>query len=192
MRRPIPVVARVPREPVPNYKRQAALGQHPTWEPGMEEDAAFEQMVKIPAFYPIIIELGGEDGDNQPGSVPLRPEPFVCRRITWATTGDTPTYSTGIQSGSIQGRAVEISFGDEFVDFLGDRSTLIAALFGDSQGYLDIPRGILFQGRQTLRCRLNRLFWPDTQIEPATTRWDIVFHGIALLPAGVQQSGSAR
>lgn len=188
----IPVVALRPEEPTVDYKAQEGLGQHPRWEPGLESNVAFDKFVKLPAFYTITINLGGDPGSNLGGSVPIRPEPLVIRRITFACTGDTPVFTSGLFSGSVQGRSVEITWGDEFVSFLGDIPCLMSALFGDSQGYLDIPRGILIQGRQTLKCKLNRILWPDLEIEPAVTRFDICFQGIALLPPGQQESGTPR
>lgn len=148
----------------------------------------------IPAFYTVSIDLAAADGSQQSGSVQLRPEPFVCKRITWATTGDSPKLvgpSNG--SGSIQGRSVDVTWADEFTQFLGARSCLLSALFGDSQGYLDFPKPILFQGKQSLSVTLRRIFWPaDTDDFPAATvRFDFNFQGLSVLPAGVNQSGSA-
>ena len=78
------------------------------------------------------------------------------------------------------------------VGVFGDRPALVSAAFGDSQGYLDLPRrGILFQGKQSLAISLRRLIWPDPEIEPDATRWDFTFQGFGLLPKGVNQSGSA-
>ena len=167
---------------------------HPTYRgQGLEDDPMWDNFEKIPTWYRIEIELGGESGDAQGGSVPLRPEPFVAKRVTWATTADTATYQedTNAAGGSQQGRAVTIEWMDEFTKFIGSNPILVSALFGDSQGYLDLQRGLLFQGKQALSARLTRLFWPGSTELQDTTIWHIVFHGIALLPRGVHQSGSA-
>ena len=149
----------------------------------------------IAAFYTVSVDLGGTSGATQAGSVPIRPEPFVLKRITWATTGDAPSVigsSSGI--GSAQGRAVEVSWEDEFTKFLGSRSCLLSAMFADSQGFIDLPRPLLFQGKQSLSVQLRRLFWPAedaTTFPPEITRFDFSFQGISLLPPGVNQSGTA-
>jgi hypothetical protein len=149
----------------------------------------------IAAFYTVSIELAGTVGATQAGSVPIRPEPFILKRITWATSGDAPSV-IGAQSGigSAQGRSVEVSWEDEFTKFLGSRSCLLSALFADSQGFIDLPRALLFQGKQSLSVQVRRLFWPaeDSGLHPPTiTRFDFSFQGISLLPPGVNQSGSA-
>lgn len=156
----------------------------------------FKAYTRLPAWYPINLELGGEDGDNVRANTQLRPEPFVLYRISWATTADTfPFYRNPmIANGSIHGRSVECRFGDAFTTFLGQSDALVSAVFGDANGFLDIPRGALFQGSQPIDVSLTRLFWPgflDDGGQRATTRWDFVFAGMALLPAGVNQSGSA-
>lgn len=149
----------------------------------------------IPAFYTVTIDLAGADGSQQGGSVQLRPEPFLCKRITWATTGDTPkVVGASIGSGSIQGRSVEVAWQDEFTRFLGSGSCLLSSLFGDSQGYLDFPKPVLFQGKQSLTVNLRRILWPAanaTDNPPATVRFDFNFQGLSVLPLGVNQSGSA-
>jgi|SRR5690349_9064102 len=149
----------------------------------------------IPAFYTVTIELAGTVGASQSGAVALRPEPFLCKRITWASTGDAPSVIGGsTAAGSAQGRSVEASWEDEFTKFLGARSCLLSALFADSQGFIDFPRPVLFQGKQSLAVTLRRLFWPaedDDTFPPVTTRFDFNFQGLALLPPGVNQSGSA-
>lgn len=149
----------------------------------------------IPAFYTVSIELAGTVGATQSGSVPIRPEPFLCKRITWATAGDAPSViGASSSAGSAQGRSVECSWEDEFTKFLGARSCLLSALFADSQGFIDFPRPVLFQGKQSLSVTLRRLFWPAADSDanpPATSRFDFSFQGLALLPPGVNQSGSA-
>jgi hypothetical protein len=149
----------------------------------------------IAAFYTVSIELAGSNGSTQAGSVPIRPEPFVLKRITWATSGDAPSIIGAVSGvGSAQGRAVEAQWEDEFTKFLGSRSCLLSALFADSQGFIDLPRPLLFQGKQSLSVQLRRLFWPAedaTTFPPAITRFDFSFQGLSLLPPGVNQSGSA-
>ncbi len=149
---------------------------------------------KIPAQYVIKIELPGDDGARRAGVTQLRPEPFVCHRITFATDGDKRRhFAVPFSIGSPQGRSVEVRFGDSFTTFFGKTSGLVSAVFGDSQGFLDLPRGILFQGSQPIQVELTRLFWPQPEeLAPrATTRWDFVFHGVSLLPQSINQSGSA-
>jgi hypothetical protein len=173
---------------------QHGLGQHPQEfaDAIRSADDDYSNFEKVPAFYTVSLDLGGDDNAVAGSSTPLRPEPFVCRRVTWATTGDTPAFTASAAGGSAQGRAVEVSFEDEFTKFLGLRPSLVSALFGDSQGYLDLPRrGLLFQGKQTLSISLRRILWPDSSSDPATTRWDFSFQGFGLLPKGVHQSGSA-
>jgi hypothetical protein len=149
----------------------------------------------IAAFYTVSVQLAGDEGSTQAGSVPIRPEPFLLKRITWATDGDTPwNIGAGISAGSAQGRSVEVSWEDEFTKFLGSRSCLLSALFADSQGFIDLPRPLLFQGKQSLSVTLRRLFWPaedHTLFPPATCRFDFSFQGLSLLPPGINQSGTA-
>lgn len=182
------------------YPRQMAvayppggMGQHPQ-DHGELPPALAAMYTYIPAFYTVTVNLPPDlTGMPVAGSTPLRPEPFLCKRVTWATTGDTPNFvsSPGGNTGSAQGRAVAVQWEDEFTKFLGSQPTLLSAIFGDSQGFLDIPSGVLFQGKQTMQASLIRLLWPDPETEPATVRFDIVFHGLGLLPKGVHQSGSA-
>lgn len=177
-------------------QREHGLGQHPQEfaDAIRSADDDYSNFEKVPAFYTVSVDLGGDDNAVMGGSTPLRPEPFVCRRVTWATTGDTPLFVTSPAAGggSAQGRSVEVTFEDEFTKFLGLRPSLISALFGDSQGYLDLPRrGLLFQGKQTLSISLKRIIWPDPDSTPVTTRFDFSFQGFGLLPKGVHQSGSA-
>ncbi len=146
----------------------------------------------VPAWYTITIDLGGGTGDFAADSETLRPEPYLLTRITWATNGDTPVFNGGLAlpGYSSQGRSVQAEWSDEFTKFLGDKPALLSALFGDSNGFMDIQGLALFQGKQTLSAKLTRLGWPFTS-DPAITRWDIVFAGFGLLPKGVNQSGSA-
>lgn len=150
----------------------------PDWAP---ELPPLRQWDRIPQFYRIAIDLGGNAGDIAAGSVAIRPEPFVCKRITWATTGDTRTQLGIVTPISQQGRSVAVTWGDEFTRFLGEQSTLLSAMFGDSNGYLDLPGGILFQGRQTLNASLTRLLWPVTG-EAISTTFHIQFQGLGLIP----------
>lgn len=147
----------------------------------------------VPMFYPATCDLGPESGNTAAAQVTLRPEMFIIERITWATTGDAPpaVVDPTPTGGSVQARSVLVSWSDEFTKFVGnDTPTLVAALFGDSQGFLDLPRGLLIQGKQTLSVNLRRLDWPSDE-DPITTRWDFIFHGVGLLPKGINQSGSA-
>jgi hypothetical protein len=149
----------------------------------------------IASFYTVSVELAGTVGATQAGSVPIRPEPFLLKRITWATSGDTPAMIGATNSaGSAQGRSVEVSWEDEFTKFLGSRSCLLSALFADSQGFIDLPRPLLFQGKQSLSVTLRRIFWPaedDEAFPPSICRFDFSFQGLSLLPQGVNQSGTA-
>ena len=183
------------------YQAQNALGEMPNGPrpagPPMhhggnvEDDPIFSKYEKIPAFYTISINLGGASGNTESGSVQLRPEPFVLKRITWATNGDCYPALAAAEAGySVQGRAVTIQWEDEFTKFMGNNPALISSIFGDSNGFLDIPRGALFQGKQSLSAKLTRLVWPS-DAEAIVTRFDFVFQGLGLLPKGVAQSGSA-
>lgn len=163
---------------------------------------------KVPAYYPINTILGGQANNTVRGTVQLRPEPFLLQRITYATTADI--YTDGQASGGIgligltpysqHARSVELTWGDEFTQFMGRQPALVAAIFGDSWGYLDLPAPIFFQGSQQLQVDLRRLFWPwgpatiqegaPIEIDPIDTQWDFMFEGVALLPGNVNQSGS--
>ncbi len=165
-------------------------------DPGNEYPSTEEDLRRlftfVPTWYTITMDLGGDDGDFQAGSETLRPEPFLLRRITWATNGDTPVFNGGLvlPGYSSQGRSVQVEWSDEFTKFMGSNPALISAIFGDSNGFMDVQGLALFQGKQTLSAKLTRLGWPFTS-DPAITRWDIVMAGFGLLPKGVNQSGSA-
>src|SRR5690242_12359626 len=98
----------------PNVPASIAYQQQHTIDGlGAGEDPVVElskRFTTIPAFFTVTIELAGNAGATQAGSVPLRPEPFICQRITWATNGDLPSV-IGPESisgaGSVQGRCVE-------------------------------------------------------------------------------------
>ncbi len=156
-----------------------------------EASKAFKLYNKLPAFYTVKVILGGNEGDSKTDNTQLRPEPFYCHRITWATTGDTLRYIgyPVTNNASYQGATVECGFGDSFTQFLNQRG-LITSVFGDSNGFLALPKGLLFQGSQALEVSLTRLAWPGLG-DPEETRFDFVFHGTALLPQGVQASGAA-
>jgi hypothetical protein len=174
------------------YRRAVALGaeQVPTapaqqpWlrEPGPRPSDKHPGWLEVPAFYTVSIVLGGEDNAQNGSAVGLRPERFELRRITFATQGDVWPFVSFPALSSIQGRCVEVTWGDEFTQFLGQQPCLLSALLGDSNGFLDLPEGILFQGRQTLNAKLRRLQWPDPATEPAPMRFDINFQGVGLLP----------
>lgn len=145
---------------------------------------------EIPAFYTVTVILGGAEGDVAAGSIGLRPELFECRRITYANTNDMDPEFPVLMS-SPQARAVEITWNDEFTRFFGSEPSLIANCFGDSNGFLDLVRPILFQGKQSLQVNLRRIVWPFISEGPGPdTRFDFQFQGIGLLPTGVQVSGS--
>lgn len=156
-----------------------------------EATKAFKLYNKIPAFYSVKVVLGGGDGQSKTNNTQLRPEPFLLKRITWATTGDTLRYlqMPFTNNASWQGATVECRFGDSFTQFM-NQGGLITSVFGDSNGFLKLPDGLLFQGSQALEVSLTRLTWPGLG-EPEETRFDFVFHGTALLPQGVSASGAA-
>lgn len=182
------------RKSTQQYRRIHSLGELPTGARPIAGPAqgptapaprpydpaeAASRFVEVPAVYTATVILGGEEGADGPGSVALRPEMFALRRITWASEYDAPPF---FLIGGAAGRQVEIAWGDEFTQFLGNTPTLISALFGDSNGFLDLPgEGILFQGRQTLNVKLRRLLWA-AEGDPVDTRWDICFQGVGLLP----------
>jgi hypothetical protein len=172
------------------YMGRVGLGQTPTDAPGIEMEPRWKDYEKIPNIYVVSVSLDGTAGATAAGSKQLRPEAFVLKRITWATTGDTPPFADIEPGYSPQGRAVTVKWQDEFTQLMGTDQALISSLFGDSNGFLDIPRGALFQGKQALTVNLTRLHWPFAT-EPAITRFDFVFQGLGLLPRGVAQSGSA-
>jgi hypothetical protein len=90
----------------------------------------------------------------------------------------------------MQGRSVEILWGDEFTQFMGNRPCLLSAVFGDSNGFLCLPPpGIFFAGRQSLSLVLTRVLWPSAQTEEAITRFDFSFQGRGILPKNQQVSG---
>lgn len=159
----------------------AGPAQQPT-SPAPRESVDFPGFVEVPAFYPCSVILGPAVNDANANSVALRPEMFALRRITFATDADA--FPNAIIPGGA-GHTVEIQWGDEFTQFLGNRPCLVSALFGDSNGFLDLPgAGILFQGRQSLNVRLRRTWALVPQGgEPGDTRWDICFQGVGLLPA---------
>lgn len=167
------------------------LGQLPT-APAPEPSSAEliralydlpKDAILVPGFYTVSVTLGGAPNASAASSAALRPERFICRRITYATTGDCLPYVDPVVAMSQQGRSVEVTWQDEFTRFTGQQPSLVAAIFGDSNGFLDLPEGVLFQGRQTLQISLRRLFWPSAE-EADDTRWDFVFAGLSILPSG--------
>lgn len=164
----------------------------------------YESYNKIPQKYVVNITLSG-DPDAQPveRTTDLQPPPFLLRRITYATTGDLLTLAQVDDGADIapfppysqQARSVEMEWGDEFTRFMGKTPGLVAAILGDSNGFLDLPVPALFQGSQVLFVRLNRLFWPleieeQVNIPEVDTLWDFYFDGVLLLPKDTNQSGS--
>ena len=183
--------------------------RHATWGPmgdtewhpdpilNHPELAAFN---KIPAYYVCSGTLGPNPDDRVRLSEPLRPEPFVCKRITWATTGDIVQESEEpgdfnlFGNASQQGRSIEVlKWGDEFTSF-NSNPGLLSALFGDSNGFLDLPNIIIFQGSQKLIVDIQRVIWPFFQngelLEEFNVRVDVIFEGVGLLPKDINQSGS--
>lgn len=162
---------------------------------GEQELALYNQLCQ---FYTVSMVLGPNPGDVKTGARQLRPEPFVVRRISWATTGDTllqtPIIVAGQNIPSMQGRVVRCTFGDSFTNFLGQQQGMVSAVFGDSHGFMDLPKGIVFQGSQSIKVALSRIFYPgplDPEFfPPQNTRWDFVFGGVSLLPKYINQSGS--
>lgn len=155
-----------------------------------------------PAYYVCTGTLGSEEGDRVTLREDLRPEPFVCKRVTWATTGDVPQDESladsffPFGSSSQMGRSIEVlSWGDEFTSFNGKEPGLLSAMFGDSNGFLDLPDLIIFQGSQELLVEIQRVIWPfeSSDFKPPryNVRVDVMFEGVGLLPKNVQQSGSA-
>jgi len=169
----------------------APLGQ-PLDRFNVSQDPRFAMFEKIAAWYTISVILGGAPGSSIQGATQVRPEPFLCYRITWTTTGDTHAILGEMPTISQQGRSIEILWGDEFTKFMGNQPCLLSAIFGDSNGFLDIPHGLQFQGKQTLTATLTRLLWPIQDGQEADIRIDISFQGVGLLPLGTNQSGSPR
>lgn len=161
----------------------AAVAQgRTTPAPGQEPQEG--NYIEVPAWYTISVVIGGDPEQLNAvvaGSVALRPERFQCRRITYAAQADSPPYSLGA-FGSPTANAVEIEFGDEFTQFMPRTPTLLGAVFGQANGFLDLPQSILFQGRQSLNCKLRRLQWTGTPDDFVDTRIDITFAGVGLLP----------
>ena len=194
---------RFPQSQIPNggpsglqYQRAHAMGAIPAQAqapaPQYHPDQ-WEGWSEIPAFYTVTLFLDPEPNKTAGQATPLRPEPFVLKRITTANTGDVPT-AVPLSLASAQGRQVEVTWQDEFTRFFGEQPCLLAAAFGDSSGYLDLPAPVLFQGRQSLQVNLRRLAWPfDPAVyAPVQIRFDFQFQGVALLPPGTQSSGSVR
>jgi len=160
----------------------------------LRDDPAFANFDKVPAFYTVTVELAGNVGAVNGGSTALRPESFICERVTWACNEAPRDYDAGggvAISGSPQGRSVVVTWGDEFTRFLGKDPCLLSALFGDSNGFLDLPRGILFQGKQALNVALTRIYNPISadDEEGLVKRFDFNFQGVGLFPRGVNYSG---
>lgn len=137
--------------------------------------------IEVPAFYNIVVaNLGNVTNDDAPGSVQLRPEDFILERITWCALQDIVFDEA---QNSFCGRTVEIEWGDEFTKFLNRAPALLSAAFGDSNGFLDFPNGIRFEGKQTISLKLRRVFG-DPILDAVPGRFDFVLHGFGLLPRG--------
>lgn len=171
--------------PIAQGERARFIGPH--------EMAEYNQLC---SFYNVTLELGADAGEVRKATALLRPEPFVVTRITWATTGDTLLGSNAANAFagiSIMGRTVRVAFGDTFTNFMGQRNGLISAVFGDSNGFLNLPKGIVFGGSQNLEIELQRLFFPGNVpglTNPPASRFDFTFAGVSLLPKFLNQSGS--
>lgn len=145
--------------------------------------------------YIINIHMSGDPaGQPQANSVPLRPYDFVLKQITYACTGDASNMDGTVNpfwqppGGSMMARVTEMEWFDEYTKFMGDRRALIAAVTGDSNGFLPLPRMIRFIGKQTLSVRINAISypWPDPDPDPYPEfRHDFVFHGVDLYPPNV-------
>lgn len=167
-------------------------------DPRPVEPGELDMFTLVPAWYIVTVVLDNVMGAVLKGAEALRPNPFVLRRITWACTGDTLSESGGATifnyAGSLQGRTVRVRFGDSFTTFVGRRSGFLSAAFGDSNGFLDMDRDIVFGGKQSLEVELNRVVVAgpaDQGIELAAShRFDFAFAGADLLPKPVNQSGS--
>lgn len=163
----------------------------PISEDELEQNPKWAGFARVPAWYRVALLLGPAEGDQRAESVNLRPEPFVLKRITWATTGDAlPDLNGAGLGGSVQGRSVQVQWEDEFTKFFGNQPMLVSSVFADSNGFLDMPRGMIFSGKQTLSVNLSRLFWPGDEQTAVDTIWHFVFSGYGLL-RGEYQSGSA-
>lgn len=187
-----------------DYGARMAEAQHGILGANPEDHPKFAGYTKVVAQYPVNIELYSDPTDRRAsnaGSAPLRPEPFVCKGITWASDGDVPRPEEGIYyedmmpSGSTVGRVVEMRWYDEFAQFMGDRWAFITAVLGDSNGFYNLARPILFQGKQSIKIALRVVRYPHPppyELPYPTWRFDFVFHGIGLLPPGEQISGSSK
>jgi len=195
----------------PPYSGQLQTGPHAVAAPLYDRDQPwwdlpeYKMFNKVPIEFAINTILGGAAASTVEGNVPLEPQPFLLKRITYATSGDvlTDAQFAAIEGAfftfptySLQARSVEIKWGDEFTRFMGKQAALVAAMFADSWGYLDLPAPIYFQGSQLLDIELRRLFWPlaipqlGFEVPEIDTHWDFMFQGVSLFPPGVNQSGS--
>lgn len=139
----------------------------------------FDDYTQVPATYRVEVTLPNEAGQRRADAVTLRPELFLLKRITWATVDGDPLAA---------GRTITVLWSDEFTSFLGRDPILMPALFGDSQGFLDLTREVLFAGKQTLSATLTRVVNFNGGEGDAIAQ--IVFHGVGLLPPGMHESGS--
>lgn len=175
-----------PQMPVP----PAGTPATPQWREYVPDQ--YRDWVQIPTWYTITLPLGGNQGDQAQGTVQTRPERFIPVRLTYATTEDVLLGSAGgssfLMCSSVAARTARVSFRDEFTHFMGTAPAFVAAVFGDSSGFLDFPKGILFQGKQTLYAELTRVLQPGPEYPGGS--WDFVWAGVCLLPPGTQVSGS--
>lgn len=191
----------------------AGLGAVGSHDPDLGEYAErFRGWVKVLSQDPLNLILGPKVNDTISGSVTLRPERIILKRISWACDGEQQNPYNGIPAApnvngwdpvvmnSIQGRCVEMEWFDEFTKFMSDRKALVVALLGEpGLNGVGLPKPILLQGKQTISIRLNRIRWPfpigpiddKNWPDPFPVRFDFVFHSIMLLPPGTHESGSA-
>ena len=145
-------------------------------DPGGE--SPYPNVLEIPAFYTVSILLGGDTGAVNAGSVTIRPEPFVCRRITWSTTGDTPVFIT-VPSvvGSAQGRAVEVSWSDELTKFRARHPARSPPCSATRKAISTRPVWTVAKASRRGRCA-SRACSGRTGSDPATTRRHSSFQGV--------------
>lgn len=174
----------------------------------------FKGYTKVLRQYVIHVIQAPQVGSPGAGSKTLGPEKFVLKNISWSCDGEQQnpwqTNQDGSQSPnvngwrpyidkSIQGRCIEMEWADEFTKFMAGDRALICAMFGDSDGFLYLPKPFLLEGKQTLTVNTTRIRWPfpigpiddETWPDAFNVRIDFVLHGIMLLPPGHHESGGA-
>lgn len=176
---------------------------------GIPRTVLLEEYTQVPAVFVAEANLGIVAGDVAVcEGAQLRPEQFLLKRITWASSGiglemdDRECTTIGGQAPLVEtcpgtplpielfGRSILVKWGDEFTKFLGRNAALMSAIFGDSNGFLDLTREVLFAGKQTLTADLERVFTLPGVTSGQTELVQVIFHGTGLLPLGVNESGS--